>query len=146
MSHYTDMECSFTQTYEKEMVKSLELVFGEGNVEVHEEPSALFGYGGDDRSKEKESSKDYAPKCHIIVRRKNVGIAANDIGYRRNEDGTYSAYVSDYDRGHTFTEKKRNSVNKEYTLSVSERQLKSQGYITKRITVDGKVRIRGGKY
>lgn len=146
MSHYTDMECAFTQPYENELVKSLEQVFGEGNVEVHEEPVALFGYKGDDRSKKKETSKDHAPKCHIVIRRKNVGPAANDIGYRRNEDGTYSAYVSDYDRGHTFTEKKRNTVNREYALSVGEKKLKSMGYVTKRVVVDGKVRIRGGKY
>lgn len=146
MSHFTDMECSFLQSNEKEMVKSLEQVFGAGNVEVHEEPKALYGYEGKNRAKVSPKSKDYAPECHIIIRRDNVGTAANDVGYRRNEEGGYTAYVSDYDKGHTFTQSKQNLVNKEYALSVAEKKLKSQGYVTKRITVDGKVRIRGGKF
>lgn len=128
------MECSFLQANEKELVSSLEEVFGKGNVEVHEEGASLIGYHGDDRSKLEENSRDYAPPCHIVVRRKNVGTAANDIGYRRNSEGGYTAYISDYDRRSTFTQKKRDQVKQSYAVSVTEKQLQRKGYtVSKRV-------------
>lgn len=63
---------------------------GQDFIEVHETPQNLYGYHGDMRQE----------KAHIIIRRKYVGGASNDIGFVRNPDGTYSSIVSEYDRGH----------------------------------------------
>src|SRR5258708_7933752 len=132
MSHFTSMEVDFKQSCENDLVKALESVFGVGNVEVHNEPVGLYGYQGDLRSSRKTNSPDYAPPCHIVIRRQHVGGASNDVGFRRNEDGTYDAYISDYDKSSNFGSAKLNKIKQEYTLSVTERKLKQQGYTTKR--------------
>ena len=62
---------------------------GYHEVEVHEIPQNLVGYHGDLRQQ----------KAHIIVRRKHLGSAANDLGFLRNQDGSYSQIVSDFDQG-----------------------------------------------
>ena len=62
---------------------------GYKNVEVHEVAQHLYGYHGDKR----------AQTANIIVRRRYVDSAANDLGFVKQEDGTYSAIVSDYDSG-----------------------------------------------
>lgn len=56
-------------------------------IEVHHEPQNLFGYRGDER----------AEKAHIIIRRKYVGSASNDLGFIKKEDGTYEVVISEYD-------------------------------------------------
>lgn len=147
MSHYAEMKCDFLQKNEADMVAALEMVFGEGNVEVHEKGAALYGYQGDNRAEAGPKSKNYAPPCHVIIRRKHVGSAANDIGYRRNEEGGYEAYVSDYDSTATFPEKKRNLVAQEYAASVASRKLKAQGYMVKRTTTStGQVKLTASKW
>jgi hypothetical protein len=55
---------------------------------VHNEAQNLYGYQGDKREQTAE----------IIIRRKYVGGAANDIGFKLQSDGTYQAIISDYDR------------------------------------------------
>jgi hypothetical protein len=62
---------------------------GYKTVEVHETAQHLTGYHGDTRPE----------KANIIVRRQYVGTAANDLGFVKSEDGTYSAIVSSYDSG-----------------------------------------------
>ncbi len=62
---------------------------GYKTVEVHEVPQNLFGYHGDLRQQ----------KAHIIVRRQYIDRSANDLGFLRNADGSYSQIVSDYDQG-----------------------------------------------
>ncbi len=56
-------------------------------IEVHETPQNLFGYHGDKR----------AQKAHVIIRRKHVGGASNDLGFVKGDDGNYEAIVSEYD-------------------------------------------------
>ena len=55
---------------------------------MHDEAVNLIGFHGDTRPE----------KANVIVRRKHIGTAANDLGFVRESDGTYSAIVSDYDR------------------------------------------------
>ena len=50
----------------------------------------LFGYAGDRRPEIAE----------LVIRRRHVGGASNDLGFRRGEDGTYVPIVSDYDVGY----------------------------------------------
>jgi hypothetical protein len=59
------------------------------SIEEHEFPVSLQGYQGDSRQQ----------TAHIVIRRKNIGSASNDIGFEVREDGI-SIYVSDYDKGH----------------------------------------------
>ena len=57
-------------------------------IEIHAEPQHLFGYHGDRRSE----------TATIIVRRKFINSASNDIGFVRGESGNYEAIISEYDR------------------------------------------------
>ena len=136
------MEVNADQKHEAEFIAALEEQFGEGNVEVHNEPKGLYGYQGDLRSKKPVHSADYAPECHIIIRRKNVGSASNDVGYRRLENGKYAAYVSDYDKGSNFNQEKQNKVAQNYGVAVTEKNLKKQGWIVQKNKLeDGTVRV-----
>jgi hypothetical protein len=147
MSHFTEIKVDFLQKNEKQFIAGLEAQFGEGNVEVHEEGAALFGYQGDNRANQGKNSANYAPPCHIIIRRKHVGSASNDVGYRRTEDGSYVAYISDFDKGGNFNKAKQTKVLQEYTAKVSEKQMKSQGYTLKRVTEkDGTIKLYATKY
>ena len=64
-----------------------EMGFDSSKVEVHEKATNLHGYQGDVR----------ADVAEIIIRRKYVGGASNDMGFKKNADGTYGAIISEYD-------------------------------------------------
>ena len=58
----------------------------------HSQPVPLEGYMGDKR-------KDTA---EIIIPRQQVGRASNDIGFKRLEDGSFAAIISDFDKSHGY--------------------------------------------
>lgn len=147
MSHFTEIKVNFLQKNEKALIAALEQKFGEGTVEVHENGAALYGYTGDNRANLSSSNPNYAPPCHLIIRRKNVGSASNDIGYRRLEDWTYAAYISDYDKGSHFTAAGQKNVLQEYTANVAQAQLKKQGYTLKKTKdKNGLIKLEAVKY
>jgi len=59
----------------------------QANPESHAEAQNLEGYHGEKR-------KDTA---EIIIRRKEVGNASNDIGFKRGPDGNFKAIISQFD-------------------------------------------------
>ncbi len=130
------------------MIAALEECFGKGSVEVDQSNSlALYGYMGDDRSRLSSNNPNYAPKCAIRIARKYVGASSNDIGFYRTEDGGYKAYVSDYDQGGTFTKRKQKAVQQSYTIKVTSKQLKAQGYLVKlKKLKNGSVQVTGSRY
>jgi hypothetical protein len=146
MSHFVEIEVDFDTANEQDLIKALEAQFGEGNVEVHEKGAALYGYGGDDRSKAAPGSQNYAPPCHLVVRRKNVGAASNDVGYRRNENGKYTAYISDYDQSSNFNKSKQGLVAQEYAANVAERTAQLKGWTTSRVKEGDKVRVVASRW
>lgn len=146
MSHFTEMQVDYLQKNEAQLVAALEECFGKGNVEVHENGAALMGYHGDNRANLAKSNPNYAPPCHIIIRRKHVGSASNDVGYRRTEDGKYAAYISDFDQGGHFNKAKQNKVTQDYTVGVTTKQMKLQGYSVKKVDEKGKVKLIVSRY
>jgi hypothetical protein len=68
--------------------------WSEEQIEVHSEAVALFGYQGDKRAETSE----------IVIRRQHVGLASNDLGFKRAADGTYQAVISEYDGRHGYDE------------------------------------------
>ena len=86
MSRYNTVVTEFKD--EECLVQALHDV-GYADVEVHAMPTNLYGYHDDARPE----------RAHIIVRRKHIGSAANDLGFLRNVDGSYSQIVSDFDQG-----------------------------------------------
>lgn len=65
----------------------IEMGFKKEHIEVYEEATNLYGYHGDKRDQ----------LANVIVRRKYVGTASNDLGFVRGADGTYAVIVSEYD-------------------------------------------------
>lgn len=85
LSHYTRVRTKFTDAgLLTEALSDL----GFKVVEVHGSPEPLVGYRGDERQQ----------RAEIIIRRRHVGFASNDIGFARQPDGTYEAIVSEFDR------------------------------------------------
>jgi hypothetical protein len=87
MSAYQSQSTKFKD--EECLIKALlENGFERDQIEVHETPQPLIDYHGQKRGQ----------MGTIIIRRKYVGAAANDIGFVKNSSGTYEVHVSDYDQ------------------------------------------------
>ena len=65
-----------------------ELGFDTSKVEIHEQAVQLEGYEGRQRKQ----------LANVIIRRRYVGSASNDIGFELTSTG-YRAHVSDFDQG-----------------------------------------------
>jgi hypothetical protein len=105
---------------------------GYNQVEVHEDAQNLVGYHGDTR----------AEKANVIVRRKFVGSAANDIGFVKNPDGRFSAIISQYDSGKHNT-KWLDGLKKNYTERTTAKEAKRIGAkFMSRQVVNGKTVIK----
>ncbi len=93
---------------------------------------SLTGYHGDTRKE----------RANIIVRRQYVGSAANDLGFIKAEDGTYSAIVSAYDSGkhnaQWFTGLKRAYVER---VDIKTAQKQGFKYLGKKI-VNNKIQLQ----
>lgn len=85
MSHYLDITTQVTD--KKALVRALERIGFKGHVEVHDKAQSLMGYQGDMRRQ----------KAHVIIRKRYVGTASNDIGFLQNPDGRFVSYISEYD-------------------------------------------------
>ena len=133
MSAYTEAQCAIKD--QADLVAALEEMFGKGNVEVHESPTNLYGYTGDRR----------ADLAHIIVRRRHVGGSSNDVGFRREADGSWTAVVSQYDTSHL----RRRFEAADFTTEVktrvgviaAERAAKKLGRKVERIQVGRKIKL-----
>lgn len=62
--------------------------------QVHKNPVQLYGYQGDRR---KETAE-------IVLPRKTVGSASNDVGFKKDAHGNFQAIISDYDRSIGYNE------------------------------------------
>lgn len=120
---YSDPECI------KAALKELGYTF-----ESHQTAQSLKGYQGDTRQQTAE----------IIVRRRYVGAAANDVGFKRKANGKYELLISEYDRhgqtGVNFMQKMKQLYAKHKTL----KQLKKMGKTVTSIktTDDGRIKIK----
>lgn|SRR4030043_1275797 len=131
MSHYCEMNVELNDP--DCLVKALESLGFLGKVEVHQIAQSLYGYRGDVRQQ----------KAHIIIRRKYVGSSSNDIGFERQLDGTYKAYISEYDRNSLgYNDKWLKKLKQAYTVEKTTKEAKKQGWsITKTKDSSGKVRL-----
>ena len=116
MSHFVECQTEFRDA--QALIAALvECGFEESQIEVHEQAVSLFGYQGDKRPQ----------KAHILIRRQHVGQAANDVGWERQADGTYRAWISEYDGRHRFNQEMQNRIKQEYAYQVIERQQRARG-------------------
>jgi len=94
MSEYLCMESSQVAIKDQEILLETlkEFGFDKNKIEIHENAVELHGYRGDERIQ----------KAHIIIRKRYLSSASNDIGFEKKEDGTYKVWVSDFDRNRGF--------------------------------------------
>lgn len=121
MSHYNDFETEITD--QNALVRALCRMNNAHNqtiqqnwIELHDKATHLYGYKGDRRQQ----------TAHVVIRKNNVGNAANDLGFVRNEDGRYGAIISDYDRNH-FNNQWCNKLYTYYNIEKSKIELENKG-------------------
>ena len=112
---------------------ALERLGFKGKVEVHQEAKSLYGYQGDQREQQ----------GHIIIRRQHVGLAANDIGFQRQSDGAYRAWISDFDRKENgYNESWLGRLKQAYGVEKAKAEAKKKGYrVTEQKQDDGRIRL-----
>lgn len=140
MSHYCEIETQFLDA--KVLIEALIAV--EGGFEREQilefiEAESLYGYKGDKRTQ----------KAHIIIRRKHVGASANDVGFFREDDGSYKAIISEFDG--SLSGRFRNSfldkIKQEYSCKVVEKDAIQRGLNAQRIPCkNGKICVRVNGY
>jgi hypothetical protein len=124
MSHFAEMKVDVQVKNEKDLVASLQAVFGEDAVTVVDTARQLKGM--DSRAKK---------MAHIIVSQqamKKIGPGYNEMGFERQADGTYKFHVDGMD----FNSRRRDSLFQSYAENVATRKLKAQGYKVKRVVLE----------
>jgi Protein of unknown function (DUF1257) len=129
LSHFTTLA---TQLTDADALRAALADVGYGEVEIHEQAQPLYGYEGDQRR----------DRAHVIVRRKHVGRASNDIGFLRQDDGRFLAVISEYDRSKHDTAW-LGRLTARHAYHVTSQTLAAQGFhLTEETTEhDGTVRL-----
>ncbi|MBW4473542.1 MAG: DUF1257 domain-containing protein [Stenomitos rutilans HA7619-LM2] len=129
MSHFTQIKTEIKDP--DALVKALtEMKFKA--IEVHETAQPLYGYQGDKRSDTAE----------IIIRRQYIGRMSNDIGFKRQENGSFTAIISEYDR-HKYSQQWLNQMTQRYAYHALMTQVPLQGFAIEQdeILDDGTIRV-----
>lgn len=129
------------------LMKALEMMgFKKEHIEFHKEAASLRGVDNDIRPQ----------KAHVIIRKKHVANAANDIGFEM-KDGRFVAHISEYDEycgseAHTVIAKKTGGYGKKWqniteklctNLEIVKRSYGLSSIRKHEITISGgKARIR----
>jgi hypothetical protein len=89
--------------------------------EVHPDGAPLTGYEGHARPE----------RAHIIIRRRELDSASNDIGFAKTTDGRYAAQLSEYDQAIGFDQKWLNRIRQLYKEKQTIAAASSKGYVFK---------------
>jgi hypothetical protein len=129
MSHFTRLQTRLVDA--GALVKAL-ADMGFAHVEVHDQPQHLFGYRGDRRPETAE----------VIVRRKYIGSASNDIGFQRQPDGSFTAIISGFDR-RKYSPKWLAGLTQRYAYHLASAKLQEQGFdlVSEEKAPDGQIRL-----
>jgi hypothetical protein len=126
-----------TEYKDKECLKAALAAQGYTEIEDHEQGQQLFDYHG----RATTYLDKTGDKANIIVRRKHVGGAANDLGFKREADGTYTAIVSQFDT-HKHNVKWMTDLKRHYNEKVTGKEAKRLNLkpytVAKEIVVNGR--------
>lgn len=81
-----------------------------------------------------------AQKANLIIRRRFVGVASNDIGFLI-EGGKATAFISEFD-SRTYSQKWQKSLRQTYSKNEIVRVAKRKGQKIEIVEENGKLRIR----
>jgi Leu/Phe-tRNA-protein transferase len=134
MSHFTAIR---TQLKDPIALQKALVDLGFAQVEVHETAQPLYGYQGDRRS-------DLA---EVIVRRHYVGALSNDIGFKQQADGTFTAIISEYDRPR-YSQAWLNQLTQRYGYHQLKQIAPAQGFTIEEeeTLADGTIRLVVGRW
>ncbi len=143
-SHYTNIALAITD--QDALLAALADMGYEGKVEIHDTPVTLIGYDGAPRR-----LNGCEVQAEVIVRRRHLWRAANDIGFARQPDGTYVAYVSEYDADVIAQQPHPNwqeRLLQGHGVYVAQQQLREMGCLDVEVTrqADGTVVVAGARY
>lgn len=131
MSHFTHVR---TRIVDRDsLLEALaDLGFGSEKVGVHEVPVPLYGYQGDRRSQ----------VANVVIPKAHVGAASNDIGFEKLSDGTYRAWVSEYDR-RSYGDQWMKRLTQRYAYHATKKTMKQQGFAIAEEAVEktGEIRL-----
>jgi hypothetical protein len=76
----------------------------------------------------------------VILRRSLIGPASNDIGFKRQEDSTFDAIISDHDRAR-YSQPWLNRQTQRYAYHVARAKLEAQDFalVTEETQQDGQI-------
>jgi len=81
-------------------------------------------------------------KAHIIMRREHVGQAANDLGFERQANGKYRAWVSEFDQRHGYGDAWMGKLKQAYGVEKARVEAKKKGYrVSEQKLDDGRIRL-----
>ena len=128
MSAYTLIETQLVS--EEHLVRALEDL-GFEQVERHAAAQPLVGFEGLRREQ----------RAEIIIRKRYLDAASNDLGFARDASGRFTAIVSDFDRGR-FGGPWLQRVTQRYAYHVTRDKLAEQGFALVEERVDERDTIR----
>lgn len=117
MSKYMELRTKLTE--EQYLVEALRE--SGYDPEVCREGTPLVGYMGDER----------AERAQIVIRRRQLDSASNDIGFARDASGVYQAIISEYDRGIGFDAGWLGRIAQTYKERQTMAVAKAKGYVFK---------------
>jgi len=115
LSHFVEITTAIKN--EQALIRALERVGFKNKIEVHETAQHLYGYQGDRRSQ----------KAHVILRRKYVGHASNDIGFEKTSEGIYRAHISEFDHNN-YGQVWQKNLQKLYAVELSKMEFEKKGW------------------
>jgi hypothetical protein len=123
MSHYT--RCK-TQIKDKScLVQALDDLGFKNKLKVHDKAQQLEGFQGDKREQTAE----------VVIPRRYVGGASNDIGFKEQKDGTYEAIISGYDKSRYNTDWLK-KLGKRYARHKVMKEVADQGFTVESEEID----------
>jgi hypothetical protein len=136
MSHYVECQTEFRDV--QALVAALKACgFEAHQIELHPEAVPLYGYKGDVRPQQ----------AHLVIHREHVGTAANDVGWEKQPNGTYRAWISEYDARHRFNLQLQNKIRQEYAYHAVARQQQALGRtVQRRMLTTGEIEVTIGGY
>jgi hypothetical protein len=135
LSHYTKLVTKIKNR--NSLVKALQRAgFKQDQIEIHDNAQHLYGYHGDERPE----------TANVILRRKHIGSASNDIGFKLNKNGTYEAIISDYDK-HTYNDQWMKDLTTNYGIEQAKDAFMQHGWeVTEKHDQQGRIQLVGVTY
>jgi len=138
MSHFTEIETRFKDV--DCLLKALKEVVNPKTkkpfqqIDHYSTAKNLKGYKGDTRPQTAE----------IIIHKKFIGCLSNDIGFKKQSNGEYIAYISEYDSKQVgFNESWVNQIKVKYAEKVIEKQAQQLGVeVSRSVLSNGKIQYR----